>query len=37
MFLGQYVRARVDAATFRLIFFVGLVLLGIDLVARALL
>ncbi|HEY1933829.1 MAG TPA: sulfite exporter TauE/SafE family protein [Acetobacteraceae bacterium] len=35
MWLGQMVRARVDPATFRMVFFVGLLVLGGDLVARA--
>jgi uncharacterized membrane protein YfcA len=34
MFLGQAIRARVDAATFRLVFFIGLLLLGADLMFR---
>jgi uncharacterized membrane protein YfcA len=34
MFLGQAIRARVDAATFRLVFFIGLLLLGADLIFR---
>jgi uncharacterized membrane protein YfcA len=33
MFAGQAVRARIDPATFRLLFFIGLLLLGGDLVA----
>jgi uncharacterized membrane protein YfcA len=36
MFLGQAIRARVDAATFRLLFFIGLLLLGADLMFRGL-
>jgi uncharacterized membrane protein YfcA len=35
MFLGQAVRTRVDPATFRLCFFIALLLLGADLAARA--
>lgn len=37
VFVGQWIRARVDAATFRRLFFLGLLLLGADLVARSLL
>jgi hypothetical protein len=29
------IRARIEPATFRLVFFIGLLLLGGDLVARA--
>jgi uncharacterized membrane protein YfcA len=36
MFAGQAIRARVDAATFRRIFFIGLLLLGADLMFRGL-
>jgi uncharacterized protein len=35
MGLGLLVRARVGAATFRLCFLIGLLLLGVDLVARS--
>lgn len=35
MWLGQIVRARVDPATFRMVFFVGLLVLGGDLLARS--
>jgi len=35
MVIGQIVRARVDPATFRLIFFISLLLLGGDLIARS--
>jgi uncharacterized membrane protein YfcA len=35
MFAGQTVRARMDPRTFRLLFFVGLLLLGADLMIRA--
>jgi uncharacterized protein len=35
MLAGQAARARIDAATFRGLFFAGLLLLGGDLVARA--
>jgi uncharacterized membrane protein YfcA len=34
MFAGQALRARIDARTFRILFFVGLLLLGGDLVTR---
>jgi uncharacterized protein len=37
MGIGQIVRARMDPATFRLIFLLGLLLLGGDLVARSIL
>ena len=37
MFLGQWVRLRVDPATFRLIFFIGLLVLGGDLALHSLL
>ncbi len=33
---GQMIRARVDPATFRLLFFIGLLVLGADLMARSL-
>lgn len=36
MQLGQWVRHRVDPARFRLLFFIGLLLLGADLAARSL-
>jgi uncharacterized protein len=36
MFAGQAMRAKLDPATFRVLFFVGLLLLGADLVTRAL-
>jgi hypothetical protein len=35
MAIGQAVRARVKAATFRLVFFTSLLLLGGDLIARS--
>jgi uncharacterized membrane protein YfcA len=35
MALGQYVRSRVSAATFRRGFFIGTLLLGLHLAARA--
>jgi len=35
MWAGQMIRMRVDAATFRAIFLIGLVLLGADLMARS--
>lgn len=35
MFFGQWIRARIDAATFRRVFFICLAVLGADLVARA--
>lgn len=35
MLIGQVIRARVDAATFRLVFFTSLLLLGGDLIARS--
>ncbi|SDR56936.1 hypothetical protein SAMN05519103_05549 [Rhizobiales bacterium GAS113] len=35
MFIGQWIRGRVDPATFRLLFFVGLLLLGADLIMRS--
>jgi uncharacterized membrane protein YfcA len=35
MFLGQAIRMRVDPGTFRLCFFIALLLLGADLAARA--
>jgi uncharacterized membrane protein YfcA len=35
MAIGQFVRARVDPATFRLVFLVGLLVLGGDLIARS--
>jgi uncharacterized protein len=34
--VGQWVRLRVDPATFRLIFFIGLLVLGGDLALHAL-
>jgi uncharacterized protein len=34
MAVGQVIRARIDAATFRRVFFIGLLLLGLDLAAR---
>ena len=34
MGIGQVIRARTDPSTFRLLFFVGLLLLGADLLAR---
>jgi uncharacterized membrane protein YfcA len=36
MWLGQMVRARVAPATFRVVFFVGLLVLGGDLAVRSL-
>jgi hypothetical protein len=36
MLVGQWVRLRVDPATFRLIFFIGLLVLGADLALHAL-
>lgn len=36
MQLGQWVRNRVDPMRFRLVFFIGLLLLGADLAARSL-
>jgi uncharacterized membrane protein YfcA len=36
MFIGQTVRARTNPTTFRLVFFFGLLALGLDLVARSL-
>lgn len=35
MFIGQWIRIRVDAARFRQLFFFGLLLLGADLAARS--
>jgi uncharacterized membrane protein YfcA len=35
MFLGQWIRARVDPATFRQLFLIGLLILGVDLVVRS--
>jgi uncharacterized protein len=35
MFFGQTIRARSDPATFRLVFFLGLLFLGVDLAIRA--
>jgi uncharacterized membrane protein YfcA len=35
MFLGQWIRVRVDPPTFRLLFLIGLLILGADLVARS--
>jgi uncharacterized protein len=35
MAIGQVIRARVNAATFRLVFFTSLLLLGGDLIARS--
>jgi hypothetical protein len=35
MFLGQWIRLRVDPATFRLLFFIGRLLLGGDLIAQS--
>jgi uncharacterized protein len=35
MFLGQKIRARIDPATFRRVFFLALLLLGGDLIARS--
>lgn len=35
MFAGQWVRGAIDAATFRRVFFAGLLLLGAELVARS--
>jgi uncharacterized protein len=32
---GQWIRARIDPQTFRIVFFLGLVLLGADLIARS--
>ncbi len=37
MFWGQWVRLRVDPATFRLVFFIGLLVLGADLALQSLL
>jgi uncharacterized protein len=37
MLLGQWVRLRVDPATFRLLFFIGLLVLGVDLALHSLL
>jgi uncharacterized membrane protein YfcA len=37
MLLGQWVRLRVDPATFRLMFFIGLLVLDADLALHALL
>lgn len=37
MHLGQMLRAKVDAVTFRKVFFVGVAVLGADLAARSLL
>lgn len=34
MFLGQWVRGRIRAETFRLLFFIGLLLLGAHLALR---
>ena len=36
MFAGQHIRARIDAATFNLVLFIGLIVLGADLMARSL-
>lgn len=35
VWLGQWVRGKIDQQTFRRVFFLGLMLLGADLVARA--
>jgi uncharacterized membrane protein YfcA len=35
MFAGQWVRQKVDPATFRLLFFSGLLILGADLIIRS--
>jgi uncharacterized protein len=35
MFVGQWVRQKVDPATFRLLFFSGLLILGADLIIRS--
>jgi uncharacterized membrane protein YfcA len=35
MAIGQIIRARVDPKTFRLVFLIGLLLLGMDLMARS--
>lgn len=35
MFLGQWIRVRVDPTTFRLLFLIGLLILGADLVVRS--
>ena len=35
MLLGQWIRVKVDPGTFRLLFFVGLLLLGGDLIVRS--
>jgi uncharacterized membrane protein YfcA len=35
MFVGQWVRQKVDPATFRLLFFSGLLILGADLIAHS--
>jgi uncharacterized protein len=35
MFVGQWVRQKVDPATFRLLFFIGLLVLGVDLFVRS--
>ena len=37
MMLGQVVRGKVKAATFRLCFFIGLLMLGLHLALRGLL
>jgi uncharacterized protein len=35
MFLGQWIRQKVDSTTFRLLFFIGLLGLGADLIIRS--
>ncbi|MGP0090275.1 MAG: sulfite exporter TauE/SafE family protein [Xanthobacteraceae bacterium] len=35
MFFGQWIRVRVDPATFRLLFLIGLLILGADLAVRS--
>jgi uncharacterized membrane protein YfcA len=35
LFFGQWIRGRVDPATFRLLFLIGLLILGTDLVVRS--
>lgn len=35
VFIGQWIRGRIDTATFRRLFFLGMFLLGTDLIARS--
>jgi len=35
LFAGQWIRSKIDPVTFRWLFFLGLLLLGADLIGRS--